>query len=31
MKIEKEFSAWTIEEMVEYVLTGKKPMNPRNK
>ena len=27
MKIEiKEFSAWTIEEMVEYVLTGRKPM-----
>lgn len=23
----KEFSDWTIEEMVEYVLTGRKPMN----
>ena len=22
----KEFSDWTVEEMVEYVLTGKKPM-----
>ena len=26
MKIEKEFSDWTIEEMVAYVLTGRKPM-----
>ena len=22
----KEFSDWTVEEMVEYVLTGRKPM-----
>ena len=22
----KEFSDWTIEDMVEYVLTGRKPM-----
>ena len=26
MKSEKEFCDWTIEEMVEYVLTGRKPM-----
>lgn len=27
MKIEiKEFSDWTVEDMVEYVLTGRKPM-----
>ena len=25
-KIVKEFSDWTVEEMVEYVLTGRKPM-----
>lgn len=28
MKIEiKEFSDWTVEEMVEYVITGRKPVN----
>lgn len=25
--IVKEFSDWTVEEMVEYVLTGRKPRN----
>ena len=25
-KIVKEFSDWTVEEMVEYVLTGRKPL-----
>lgn len=25
MKIEKEFRDWTVEDMVEYVLTGRKP------
>ena len=25
--IVKEFSDWTIEDMVEYVLTGRKPVN----
>ena len=26
MNVEKEFCDWTIEDMVEYVLTGRKPM-----
>lgn len=26
MNVEKEFCDWTIEEMVAYVLTGRKPM-----
>lgn len=26
MNVEKDFCDWTIEEMVEYVLTGSKPM-----
>lgn len=26
MNVEKEFSDWTIEDMVAYVLTGRKPM-----
>lgn len=31
MKIEKEFRDWTVEDMVEYVLTGRKPKKKKKK